>query len=816
MSSNSKLPKLSYVKDKLREVVTPDYNILVESLNSFLTNLMRCRHRGLVVLAGNDYLKLAGIASQLIIIYMRIRSKFALKGKVSVLHTYHDEFEDSRKSVSVLRKVIKKFTGNIKYKSLVYEDSEEVLGTTYQVLVMDLTHDLRPNDIGRLLGVIEGGGLIILLTPRLDDWVSSETLFRSSLTVPRYSEPRSVFTKWFIRNLFNHDGIYIFDVDSGRLLKSSQPSRCVEFTKELNIPKHKVFNEALYKLALTQDQINVIKLVEDNFITRPTKHERTTLIITADRGRGKSSAAGIAVVGLILELLKVKNRVRVGVTANRPLAVQSLMNLAILSLKTIGLKHRVIKKGDDIIEVKGDRFSIEYWQPTDIIRLKLDVLVIDEASGIAVPLLHKLWLNFRRTIFATTIHGYEGAGRGFSVRFLKKVKEDAKTKLLEYEMIEPIRYSSGDPVEKFQFDVLCLDAEPCNIDESDLKEVELGQYEYVELDPEYLFSAEGEGLLRSLFGIYVLAHYRNEPDDLGMLADAPHHSIRVVKLKSGKIVAASQLAEEGDIPDSHIDDLLYGGKIAGNIIPDRLLKHLRRKEFGKGLGWRIVRIAVHPQLQGMGIGSYMLQRIVEEARRRGYSWVGSGYGVNKELLKFWLRNGFKVIHISPDRNPVSGEYTVLSIYPLDSLWGCLIEHSIKEFTIKLTESLHDVYRNLEPDVAYLLLTQSSPVLADRKVDLTEVQLERLKAYALGLMTYETVCDAISILCRKLIYGGNLGVLSEYEGSLLISKVLQGNSWQAVAEVLSGDKSGHANSLRRVVAKLLNTLYGLRLGDGVDV
>ncbi|MEM4519063.1 MAG: GNAT family N-acetyltransferase [Sulfolobales archaeon] len=808
----SKLPKLSYVKDRLREVVTPDYTEFIEILNSAFINSIKCRYRSLVVLSGSDYLKLAGVASQLIINYVKVRDKVGLKGEVSVLHTYHDEFEDNRKAVSMLKKVLRRFTGSIKHRALVYESSERVLGTTHQVLVMDLTRDLRPNDVGRLLGVVEGGGLIIFITPRFDEWVNAKTLFRSSLTVPRYPEPRYVFIKWFIRNLLNHEGINIFDVDSGHLLKTSQPSRCIDVNRELLIPKHRVFSETIYKLALTQDQINVIKLVEENFIERPTRYERTTLIITADRGRGKSCAAGIAIAGLITELLKVKNRVRVGITAHTPSAVQALMNLAAVSLESLGLKYRIIKKGGSVIEIKGDRFSIEYWQPTDIVKLKLDVLVVDEASGIAVPLLHKLWYGFKRTIFATTIHGYEGAGRGFSARFLKRVKEDPKTKLLEYEMVEPIRYSSGDPVEKFQFDVLLLDAEPSNIDEDDLKHVELGEYEYLKLDPEYLFSEEGEAVLRSLFGIYVLAHYRNEPDDLGILADAPHHSIRVIRLKSGNIVAASQLAEEGDIPDNYVDDLLYGGKIAGNIIPDRLLKHLRRREFGKGLGWRIVRIAVHPQLQGRGIGSFLLQKIVEEGRERGYSWVGSGYGVNKELLNFWLRNGFKVVHISPDRNPVSGEYTVLSVYPLNDLWRELIDQSLKEFTIKLTESLHDVYRDLEPDVAYLLLTQLQSKISSHGIGLTTVQLERLRAYGAGLMTYETVCDAVSVMFKKLIYDGGLKNLSEYEGSLMISKVLQGRSWQTLVEVLDGDKAGHANNVRRVVNKLLEFLYGIKSSD----
>ncbi len=806
----SKLPELSYVKNKLNEVITSDYSKLITMLDEAFKNSIRCRHRCLVVLSGSDYLKLAGVASQLILNHIRLRNEVGLAGQVTVLHTYHDEFEDSRKIASILGRVLKRFASNVRRKLLKYELSEKVLGTTYQVLTMDLIHDLRPNDIGRLLGTVEGGGLIILLTPRFDEWVNVKTLFRGNLAVPRYPEPRSVFIRWFIRKLLNHEGVYVFNVDSGVLAKTSQLSKCVEGSGKLEIPESSIFSSNLYRLALTQDQIAVIKLIEENLITPPSRYKRIAVIITADRGRGKSCVIGISIAGLIRELLKVKNRVRVGVTAHSPLAVQSLMKLAMTSLETLGFKYRVIERAGNVIEIKGDRFSVEYWSPINIVKLKLDILVVDEASGIAIPLLHKLWRGFRRIIFATTIHGYEGVGRGFSVRFLKEFEKDPNTKLLKYEMVEPIRYSAGDPIERFQFDVLLLDAEPSDLDEQDLRYVELKEYEYLELNPEYLFSEDGEDLLRSLFGIYVLAHYRNEPDDLGILADAPHHAIRVVRLKSGKVIAASQLAEEGDIPGEYVEDLLYGGGIAGNIIPDRLLKHLRRREFGNGLGWRVVRIAVHPQLHRRGVGSYLLQKVVEEAGRRGYCWVGSSYGVNKELLKFWLVNGFKVVHISPSRNPVSGEYSVLSIYPLSSLWEDLIGQSIKEFTIKLTESLHDVYRDLEPDVAYLLLTQLTSKVDTSVLGLTETQLERLKAYCNGLMTYETVCDAVTLLSKKLIYDGLLRLLGEREGSLLISKVLQGVPWRSLAEVLKDGKSRYASTLRGVVTRSLEITYGVRV------
>lgn len=803
-SRSSKLPELGYVRSKLREVVTADYNSFIEHFRKTLKYFDECRYRSLVVLTGSDPIKLSGIASQIVLNYLKFKSK--KDAEISILYVHHDEFEDSKLIGNILRKVLKNFAKNrsYHYNRLVYEVSEKVLGTTCQVLVMDLLHDLKPNDVGRLLGIVEGGGLIIFLTPPFDVWINMKTLFKNSLTVPKYPEPRHIFIKWFIDKLFEHEGIYIFDVDQGKLIKVPESvNRCSIVSREVKIHDKTIFSRELYELALTQDQVEVVKLIEENFIENPGKGRRVTLVVVADRGRGKSCAIGIGIVGLIMELLRFKNRVRVGVTARDSLSVQSLMNLANRSLRRLNIRFREIRRGDNLVEIKGDRFSIEYWHPADIIKLKLDVLIVDEAAGIPVPLLHRMWLSFKRTIFVTTIHGYEGAGRGFSVRFLGRVKEDKRTKLLMYEMREPIRYAVNDPIERFQFDVLLLDAEPDSLDERDMQCIEEKRYEYLKLTPEELFSKANEGLLRSLFGIYVLAHYRNEPDDLGMLADAPHHSIRAIRLETGKIVAAAQLAEEGGIPDEFIDDLLHGGKIAGNIIPDRLLKHLRRREFGKGLGWRIVRIAVHPSVQGRGIGSFLLKKVIEEAYERNYDWVGSGFGVNRELLNFWLKNGFKVLHISPDRNPVSGEYTVLVLYPLRSEWKDLTDHAVSEFIVKLTESLHDVYKDLEPDVAYLLLTQSSSMSFSNIYDLTKTQIERLKLYLLNVMTYETVCDAVSLLVKKAIYSGVFSQLTEDEGRIMISKVLQGNSWFTIAEIMGVDRSKTISRVREITSKLMN-------------
>jgi tRNA(Met) cytidine acetyltransferase len=811
--------KYKELQERLREVVSAEgYRTFLKDFSDDIARAYASNERRLVVLCGSDPIKVAGLTIDLIRRYIRKLRRLRKSAKLSVIHVFHDEFPDARLRATLVKDLIlsKKLvdTREVTIEQTVYEASKKYLGTTQDVLILDLTNDLKPNDVGRLIGIVRGGGLIVMWGPPLESWETVKTIFKSNLVTPRHPEPRNIFIRYFVRKLMKHEGIYLIDADTGKLVKSGQVMR--KHSKEVRsvkIPEDAVFPRSLYELALTQDQVNVIKLIEDNLVPKPgSKH--VAVIITSDRGRGKSSAIGIAIIGLIKELMKFKNRVRVAVTASDSSAIQSLMMLAEKGLNALGLEYRKVVKEGDLIELKGDRFSIEYWEPYTVTKLKVDVVVVDEAAGLPVPLLHTIWKNFNRTIYATTIHGYEGAGRGFSVRFLKKLREDPKTLMITYEMSEPIRYSANDPIEKFQFDALLLDAEPDELTDEDIKEIERGNLEYVTYEPEYLFSEAGEKELRSLFGIYVLAHYRNEPDDLGRLADAPHHSMRAVRIKSsGKIVGAAQLAEEGGLSDELINELLVGGKIPGNIIPDRLLKYFRLRELGKGIGWRIVRIAVHIDVQGMGIGSFLLNEIVNEAVRRGYSWVGAGFGLSRELLNFWLKNNFKLLHLSPDRNPVSGEYTALVVRPLNSEWVSLIDTCAKDFTIRLIGSLHTVYRDLESDVTYLILKSgiNYPELSER-FELTEAQKERLKLYLEGLMTYESAADAVNFAVLKSVVEGKLNVLTPLEGQVCVARCLKGLSWEEITQELNYPSSKAVVVLRKALEKLCDYKPQRDVGD----
>ncbi len=788
----------------------------LSKLEEDLKNAIEGRHRRLVVISGNDPKKVGEAAKKVLMLYDKIRKEKNL-GEGRVLYVFHDEFPEAREIKDIIKTEIKEKAENLKLDINVYEASNKLLGTTYQGLVLDLTKDLKPNDVGRLVEVVEGGSPVILLTPKWEEWDTFKTLFKMNLCVPQYPEPRHVFITWFKRKIMEHPS-HVWHADEERKIKQELFESPKYVPRKPQPPEKGQFPKKLYSLALTQDQVSVIKALEW-MLGRKKRHR--VLIVTADRGRGKSGAVGIGLAGFTYIFPKSKNGfVRVIVTSSEPIGVQTLFNLFIKAAQTIGMKTKKIERKGMIYEVHGERWSVEYWPPLEAAEKNADLVIVDEAAGIPVPVLHKIWRNHKRSVFATTIHGYEGAGRGFNVRFLPVLKEDKETELKHVSMDEPIRYAKGDPVERWLYDVLLLDAEPAKLDEEDIKAIEEGRLKYLRLRPEWLFSKEGEKTLRQLFGIYVLAHYRNEPDDLGMIADAPHHSVRAVATETGKVVGALQLAEEGPIPEDMIVDLLRGGKIPGNIIPDRFLKHLRVLDFADTKGWRVVRIATHPDVQGKGIGTFALKKMSEEAKERGYDWVASGFGVTEKLLKFWIRSGFLPVHMSPDRNPTSGEFTVLVAKPLNTKLNEMILEANRLFRRKVLLSLHLNYRTLEWDAAKLIL-ETDPVPIDPKIkvpDLHPVDLDRLWIYSYGPMTFEAASDLIYRLA--LVYWSQPRIwrpeIDEDTKIVLITKVLQSRDWEEVYEETRIGFKKQVAVLKEFGRRALKTYWGIEKEGGKGV
>lgn len=100
---------------------------------------------------------------------------------------------------------------------------------------------------------------------------------------------------------------------------------------------------------------------------------------------------------------------------------------------------------------------------------------------------------------------------------------------METQLDEPIRYGRDDPVERWLSDLLCLDATQTN-DQLAFGFPHPSQCElyYVNRDTLFSYHSSSENFLNKLMTIFVSSHYKNTPNDLQMLSDAPAHQIFVL------------------------------------------------------------------------------------------------------------------------------------------------------------------------------------------------------------------------------------------------------------------------------------------------
>ena len=739
--------------------------------------------RRMVVLCGSEENR-AQAAAQLVDMYVD-----SINRAPSMLYVV-DSLDEESIGVRQLKRFRAALRSELNFRTITYPDTESVMGLTYDILVLDVVEELRPNDIGRLVETVRGGGFIVLLAPPLSSWTDNVTRFQRKLLVPPYSisDLRRFFTRRFIRKLKDHKGIWLIDLET-ESVNYNEPAGTKTKESKLEFPSSPVFPKGIYSMARTNDQIRALSAME-SFL----KEKKLVLVITANRGRGKSAVLGLGLAGLSSS---AKGRFNVVVTAPSLYNVQVLFEFLKKALEGLGVEYEEEKDGEGLTRaIQTRKGRIRYEEPYDAAFADAKMVVVDEAAGIPVHLLLKIRKNFRKAVFSSTAHGYEGAGRGFTVRFLSVLHKESKAPLLELSMREPIRYAQEDPIEAWLYDTLLLDAEPAKIEAEPVSVV----YERADLEKWF---TEREDELREFIGIYVLAHYRNRPDDVAMIGEAPHHFARLLRTSEGSIVTAIHLAREGGLDDDIIEQILAGFEPPGNVVPSIMVKYYPPyKHFAKYVGWRIVRIAVHPQLTDRGFGSLALQDLCDEARKEGMDWVGAGFGATRELLNFWIKNDFIPVHISPSRNPASGEYSALVVRPLSRRAQKLVEATNNEFRLRLLNSLYDTYSDLEVEVAQLLL-RSPYGRKKMELSLSKSQRARLKNYVSGIVTYEVANDAIEKLVKAyfMLGSGERIKLDDIEERLLIAKCLQGRGWSDAARACGFPPSKVKSMVRGIVARL---------------
>uniref|UniRef100_A0ACD5XD09 Uncharacterized protein n=1 Tax=Avena sativa TaxID=4498 RepID=A0ACD5XD09_AVESA len=738
-----------------------------ERIRTLIENGVRQRQRSMFIIVGDKS------RDQIVNLnYMLAKSR--VKSRPSVLWCYRNKLEISshrKKRAKQLKKLMQRGlmdpekadpfslfleTSDITYCQ--YKDSERVLGNTFGMCILQDFEALTPNLLARTIETVEGGGLIILLLSSLSSLTSLYTMVmdvHERFRTESHTTAATRFNERFLLSIASCKACIVMDDELNILpisshMKFIQPVTNNEDSEGLSERERELkdlkdqFREdfpvgPLIGKCCTMDQGKAVINFLDSILD---KSLRSTVALLAARGRGKSAALGLAIAGAV-----AAGYSNIFVTAPSPENLNTLFDFVCKGINALEYKEHlhydVVKSADPnlrkaTIQInihKQHRQTIQYMKPHDHGKLsQVELLVIDEAAAIPLPIVKSL-LGPYLVFLSSTVNGYEGTGRSLSLKLLQQLESQSQPSassdgpnssrlFKKIELNESIRYASGDPIETWLNELLCLDLANSIPNISRLPHPEKCDLYYVNRDTLFSYHKESEVFLQRMMALYVASHYKNSPNDLQLMADAPAHHLFVLlgpvnesENQLPDILCVIQVCLEGQISrKSAIRSLNEGHAPSGDQIPWKFCEQFQDNVFPSLSGARIVRIAVHPSALRLGYGSAAVNiltryytgsmtdfkdeeeveepavkiseaaekaSLLEESiqpranlppllvnlrdrRPEKLHYLGVSFGLTQELFRFWRKHDFFPFYVGQIPSAVTGEHTCMALSPLNS------------------------------------------------------------------------------------------------------------------------------------------------------
>ena len=539
-----------------------------------------------------------------------------------------------------------------------YKETEKILGNTYGMCILQDFEAITPNLLARTIETVEGGGMVLLLLKGMTSLKQLYTLsmdIHSRYRTEAHDDVTARFNERFVLSLgscdsclFVDDELNVLPISGGKNVKPLPPpdpddDKKTEARKELDGIKESLADSqpigSLVQLAKTVDQAKALLTFVDAIAEKTL---RSTVTLTAARGRGKSAALGVAIAAAIAHGYS-----NIFITSPSPENLKTLFEFIFKGFDSLNyldhVDYTIIQSTNPdfnkaIVRVnvhRQHRQTIQYIQPQDAYTLgQAELLVIDEAAAIPLPLVRKLMGPYL-VFMASTINGYEGTGRSLSMKLIEQLRHQSKggaqangdshakeidrsgdpskqgepayargRALREITLSEPIRYAQGDSVESWLNKVLCLDATLPSPKSLSLGSPHPSKCELLHVNRDTLFSFHpvSEKFLQQMIALYVASHYKNSPNDLQLMSDAPAHHLFVLvppiddsSPRLPEPLCVVQVALEGRISrQSVMNSLSRGQRAGGDLIPWLVSQQFQDEDFAGLSAARIVPIATNP------------------------------------------------------------------------------------------------------------------------------------------------------------------------------------------------------------------------------
>ncbi len=580
-----------------------------------------------------------------------------------------------------------------------YHQGRRFLGNELELIIVDLSCGFDANSFSAICGALRGGGLLCLLNvSQLEESFAGRWLERSlsSLTTVKEGDDFS----------------------------------------QLPIPG--TFSDSADSIQLRQQQEAIERIGKVL-----SGHRKRPLIISADRGRGKTSALGLAAA----HLMQVKPGIHILICAPNLRAVESAFFHAQCALDN---GHQAVNG-----QLSYYDSTLSFIAPDALLAQtpQCDLLLVDEAAAIPLPMLQDMVSSYHRVVFSSTLHGYEGCGLGFTLKFIRWL-ESARPGFSQYHLSQPIRWAENDYLELWLNHTFLINSPVAPI--AGYTDIRHEGLRYRSVSKEELFRTPM--LFNEVFSVLVNAHYQTTPNDMMLILSDESISVHIAAFDN-RVVACVLICREGRFSDELIKAVSLGlRRPCGHLVPVTLVNQLGFSEHAKLCCDRIMRIATHPHLHRRGIGRELLKHVVASSKS---DYLATSFGLTEELFEFWKNSGFIPVKLGSHKDHVSGTYSILMCHNQNQDW---IQQLHARFCYVFSSSLVSVFNRLEPALARLLLV---PYIDS--VNEVSIPVELIHSYSSGGSNYESV----EVWIRKLIEQYSM---SDYISDLMILKILQNYSW----------------------------------------
>ncbi|KAL0030160.1 hypothetical protein WJX77_000722 [Trebouxia sp. C0004] len=636
-------------------------------IRTLVENCVKQKQRSLFVIVGDKG------RDQVVNLHYML-SKTVVRARPSVLWCYKKELylsSHKKKRMRQIKKMAQRglldpeqedpfslFVASTDIRYCYYHDTHKILGNTFGMCVLQDFEALTPNLLARTIETVEGGGIVVLLLSTLTSLTQLFSLtmdVHSRLRTESHQDVTGRFNERLVLSLASNPSCLLVD-DELNILPTSSHVRNIEplpadgqaaLEADRKDTDLKGLSDSLADtlpagpLVAKCKSLDQARAVMTFLDAASEKTLRSTVALTAARGRGKSAALGLAIAGALG--LGYSN---IFVTAPSPENLRTLFEFIFKGLDQLEYKEHL---DYDLVEstnpafakaiirvnvFKNHRQTVQYIQPQHAAQLsQAELLVIDEAAAIPLPVVKTL-LGPYLVFLCSTVNGYEGTGRSLSLKLIEQLRtEGAKLssgqgkdeeaggggavgvggrRFREVQLQEPIRYAAGDKVESWLLELLCLNAAehipklPTRLPHP----TECDLY-YINRDTLFSYHKASEAFLQRMVALYASSHYKNTPNDLILMSDAPAHHLFALlgpvdesQNALPDVLCVVQVALEGAVSKkAALNSLAQGNLPQGDLIPWTIGQQFQDPDFPSLSGARIVRIAVHPGLNRAGYGS---------------------------------------------------------------------------------------------------------------------------------------------------------------------------------------------------------------------